>query len=156
MREEQREEKNIFPSSIILSLKRVYANRIYNGEKEWEFRKAFCLARADVDKDVKVIVYETAPVKKITGWFTVNLNSCYPAPEGLNIMWRKLKDWNPGVSEEEFFAYFNKPGWAHAWHIGKVKKLSVSIDPYKEGYFKRPPQSYMRVREEMVRLIIGS
>lgn len=144
-----------FPSSIILSLKPVYANKIYSGEKEWEFRKAFCIARVDVDKNVKVFIYETAPVKKITGWFTVDLDSAVPVPDGLNVMWRHLKDERIGINEEEFRAYFNKPGFAHAWHIGNVKKFVEPVDPYKEGYWSRPPQSYCRIKEELARLIAG-
>jgi len=57
----ERDKMNVF-----LLSKPEYAFAILNGTKRYEFRKA--MFRKDVDK---VVVYATAPYKKVIGYFKV-------------------------------------------------------------------------------------
>jgi len=57
--------------AILLSIKPEWAEKIYNGEKTIEWRKS----RPRIDRNnrhMRVYVYETAPVKRITGYFTLH------------------------------------------------------------------------------------
>lgn len=49
-------------STILLSIKPEYSNRIFNGTKKYEFRKH--LAKKDVDK---IIVYSSSPEQRVIG-----------------------------------------------------------------------------------------
>lgn len=56
--------------AILLSIKPEWAEKIYNGEKTIEWRKS----RPRLDRNnhhTRVYIYETAPVKRITGHFTL-------------------------------------------------------------------------------------
>ena len=56
--------------AILLSIKPEWAEKIYNGEKTIEWRKS----RPRIDRNnrhTRVYIYETAPVKRITGYFTL-------------------------------------------------------------------------------------
>lgn len=60
--------------AILLSIKPEWAEKIYNGEKTIEWRKS----RPRLDRNnhhMRVYIYETAPVKRITGHFM--LRGCY-------------------------------------------------------------------------------
>jgi predicted transcriptional regulator len=58
--------------NIILSIKPKWARLIYEGKKTIEWRKSFPKAT----KIDKVFLYETAPVKQITGFFTLEEIGC--------------------------------------------------------------------------------
>ena len=59
--------------NIILSIKPKWAELIYSGKKTIEWRKSFPKLNSYEDfKIEKVFLYETAPVKKITGYFEFN------------------------------------------------------------------------------------
>ena len=50
------------PKVIVMSLKPKYAQAIYEGRKNWEFRKA------PPPLYQRVYIYESAPVSAVTGW----------------------------------------------------------------------------------------
>ena len=50
------------PKVIVMSIKPKYAKAIYEGRKQWEFRKA------PPPLLTRIYIYESAPVSKVTGW----------------------------------------------------------------------------------------
>ena len=50
------------PKVIVMSIKPKYAKAIYEGKKQWEFRKA------PPPLYERIYSYESAPVSKVTGW----------------------------------------------------------------------------------------
>ena len=50
------------PKVIVMALKPAYAKAIYEGKKQWEFRKA------PPPLYTRIYIYESAPVSAVTGW----------------------------------------------------------------------------------------
>jgi len=82
---------------VLLSIKPQYANKIFEGSKRFEFRKAI-----HKNPNVKVVVvYATKPVGKVIGEFTVSdVHSDSPRR-----LWRKTKS-AAGITERFFTEYF--------------------------------------------------
>lgn len=55
--------------NILLSIKPEWASLIYEGKKTIEWRKSY--PSQFVLNETKVFLYETAPVQKVTGYFTL-------------------------------------------------------------------------------------
>ena len=55
-------------TSILLSIHPRHATKIYDGGKEYELR-SHCLPVRYDERPVRVIVYETSPVRRVTGEF---------------------------------------------------------------------------------------
>lgn len=87
----ERDKMNVF-----LLSKPVYAFAILNGTKQHEFRKV--MFRRDVRK---VVVYATAPYKRIIGYFKVGqIHQGSP-----KILWKQFNA-RAGIDKEAFFSYF--------------------------------------------------
>jgi predicted transcriptional regulator len=86
---------------VLLSIKPVYAEKIFSGQKQFEFRRTIFK-----DKRVsKVVVYASAPVQKVIGEFEIDqiLN------DEIESLWQKTK-LQAGISYDFFASYFaNKP-----------------------------------------------
>jgi len=116
---------------ILLSIKPEYVDKILTGEKKYEFRRKI------FKKDVKhVYVYSTTPVQRITISFKIE-TIIEDKPE---ILWDKYKEY-AGISEEDFFKYFQNCNTGYAILISNVKEL-------KARKLKiRPPQSYYYINK---------
>lgn len=118
--------------NALLSIKPKYVKKIIEGTKKYEFRKA--IFKNNVKK---VWIYESAPTKKIIGEFYVGI-ILSDSPEGL---WEKLQD-ESGISEEEFFCYFDGKGKGYALEIKKFKLYKKKINPQETIPDFHPPQSF--------------
>ena len=123
-------------SVIVLAIKPKYAKAIYEGRKNWEFRKA----PPPIFREM--YVYESAPVSAITGtvtfsdsitgiplsvWDIVKTNKCYTQN-------------NPGVSFAELEAYTGK-NTLTALRVFDFKRFD---SPYPLPSGARPPQNWGR------------
>lgn len=116
---------------VLLSVHSEHASNIYNGSKTAELRKTFPKGKVSI-----VVLYETDPIKKITGFFIVKQSS------KLSIeLVTKLAEQN-GVPEHRTIKYFDKrkEGWIVL--IEKAFKISNPI-PLTEiqsldHYFRAP------------------
>lgn len=116
----------------LLSIKPEFAEKIFSGEKGFEFRKvAF---RRDV---TTVVVYVTFPVSKIIGEFEI-AQILVDTPSSL---WRRTKE-KAGVSRAFFYDYFKGKTKAIAIEIGMTRKYSKAKDPYAGGKKFTPPRSF--------------
>ena len=82
---------------IILSIKPEFANKIFEGDKKFEFRRSIFK-----NKNVsKVIVYASSPISKVIGEFEIGKILF----KDLNTLWDETKEYS-GITEDYFYDYF--------------------------------------------------
>jgi len=118
---------------VILSIKPEFANKIFDGTKKYEFRRAI-FKNPDVKK---VVVYSSSPVQKIIGEFEID---CIISHE-LEKLWNKTKRYS-GISEDFFLQYFGDKEQGFAIKI-KNAKLYPTPKCIREDYNLFPPQSFL-------------
>lgn len=119
--------------NVLLSIKPEYADRIFAGEKLFEFRRV--VPKQDVER---VVVYASAPVQRIIGEFTVR-RVVTTTPERL---WRRTRE-HAGIAREAFMRYFEGCAEAHALEVAEAKLYARPIDPRERDENFRPPQSFV-------------
>ncbi|WP_417942991.1 ASCH domain-containing protein [Flavobacterium sp. RS13.1] len=117
---------------VVLSIKPQFANKIFDGTKKFEFRKAI-FKNQNV---TSVLVYASSPVQKVIGEFEIaeifNLD--------LKTLWDKTKE-HSGITEEYFYEYFENREQGFAIKI-KNKKRFENPKCLKTDYNLTPPQSF--------------
>lgn len=121
--------------NIILSIKPKWAELIYSGKKTIEWRKSFP-KRGNIEC---VYLYETAPVKKITGFFTLAEIKIYMLSDAFKQMKEIIE--MGCVSVDDLQKYKGNRDCIYGWNIDKVTRFS---EPWDLQYvnLKRPPQSW--------------
>jgi len=119
---------------ILLSINPQHIQHIFDGTKEYEFRKIQC--KKDVDG---IIIYATYPVMKVVAEVDVD-EILIDTPKEI---WRKTKK-KSGISSEFFFEYYAGRKKAIAY---KLKNLKIFEEPKTlEDYgVSSPPQSFVYV-----------
>lgn len=121
---------------VLLSIKPEYANKIFSGEKKFEFRK-----RAFRNIEVHtVVVYSTMPVGRIIGEFTIK-HIHQDSPESI---WSKTKKYS-GIDEVFFNEYYNGRELAVAIEVDKTSLYKEPINPKEEYENFTAPQSFMYI-----------
>ena len=128
--------------NVLLSIRPKYVEAIMNGEKRYEFRKIIFKNR-EVEE---VYIYSTAPVKKIVGSFLIG-DIIEDSPERL---WEEFKKCS-GISDSEFFSYFNGNAKGFAIEIESVRKFEEPIDPRDHYPNFVPPQSFSYIETPFCR-----
>lgn len=126
---------------VLLSIKPEFVERIFAGEKRFEYRKAI-FRRSDVEK---VIIYSTLPEGKIVGEFFID-HILTDTPQAI---WKKTKT-KSGINKEFFDQYFDGKSEAHAIKIGNVRKYDI---PFKLDEMKSKvsaPQSFMYLPHDLL------
>lgn len=124
-------------STILLSIKPEYANRIMAGTKKYEFRKH--LAQGNIQK---IIIYSTAPEKRIIGEVeVVGTLSMKKTP-----LWEKTKS-AAGISRDKYRKYFCGSSMAHAYVLGKATRYEIAKSLADVGLMQAP-QSFVYVNCE--------
>jgi predicted transcriptional regulator len=121
---------------VILSIKPRFANKIFSGEKTFEFRKAI-FKEPGVDT---VLVYASAPISKIIGEFKIE--EIYH--ESVISLWLKTSR-GAGISEDYFNEYFKGRDNGYAIKI-KSTKMYKSYQCIKKDFGLHPPQSFAYYR----------
>ena len=85
-------------TGILLSIKPHYAQKILSGDKTVELRRV----KPKLEPDDLVLLYATAPVSAIIGWFTVGRVITEP----LDQLWQNLGT-QTSVPREDFFSYLH-------------------------------------------------
>ena len=118
---------------ILLSIKPEYANKIFSGEKRFEFRKSIFR-----NPSVKiVVVYATMPVGKVIGEFEID-EVLQATP---NILWSKTKH-SSGITKTFFDEYFTGREKAFAIKVLTSKRYKRPLDLEKVAPTRHPPQSF--------------
>ena len=116
---------------VLLSIKPELADKIFTGEKKYEYRREMFGREMG-----KVIVYASAPVKKVIGEF----NNGGIKFGRIDDIWRATKD-ESGISEESFYQYFSPLHWGHVLKIDNPVLYDKPLDLKSYGII-HPPQSF--------------
>lgn len=117
---------------VLLSIKPVFAEKIFSGKKKYEFRRSM-FKRAEIKT---VVVYASTPVRKIIGEFEIG-DILY---EDIDSLWQKTQR-HSGITEDYFYKYFDKKEQGFAIKIKSFKKYKEPVS-LKRRYGVLPPQSY--------------
>ena len=121
-------------TSVLLSIKPEFVEKIFAGLKRYEFRRVIFKSK-DVEK---VVVYASHPVQRVVGEFEVGGILALNRSQ----LWRQTKRYS-GIAKTYFDAYFADSETAYAIKIKDVKKYPR---PFALEYLcpsARPPQSFM-------------
>jgi predicted transcriptional regulator len=116
----------------LLSIHPRFATAILNGEKQVEFRR-----RAPSSDTSHVIVYATAPVKRIVGWFRVEGFEAEPP----SVLWDRFGDVG-GVEPDEFARYYAACDRGIAICVADVERVEPPAPIDAVGADVCPPQSF--------------
>lgn len=120
---------------VLLSIKPEFAERIFDGSKRYEFRRAIFK-----NPDIKiVVVYASLPVQLVIGEFEIE-TILSDAPENL---WEKTQEFS-GISEEFFFNYFSERTVGFAIKVKKARRYQRPRC-LRKSYNVSPPQSFCYV-----------
>lgn len=120
-------------STILISIRPKYVKSIFDFTKKYEYRKK-------IAKNVKkLIIYETAPTKKVVGEAEVVLTIGIK-PERL---WQLTKRYS-GITKEYFDSYFANKPIAYAYKLGVIKRYN-NPRSLAQFHIKVAPQSYIYI-----------
>ncbi len=117
---------------VVLSIKPEFANKIFDGTKKYEFRKAIFKN----EKIKTVIVYSSSPVQQVIGEFEIEriIN------HDIDTLWNLTKQ-ESGITEDYFYKYFADRLEGFAIQIKKVKKYKTP-KCLRADFNLFPPQSF--------------
>ncbi|MCU7549216.1 hypothetical protein OCK74_08820 [Chitinophagaceae bacterium LB-8] len=120
---------------VLLSIKPEFANKIFSGEKKYEFRRTIFK-----NKEVKkVIVYASAPIKKVIGEFEID----HILNDDIAVLWQQTKV-HAGITEDFFFKYFSKKSTGYAIKVKYAKRYKKPLCIRKD-FNSFPPQSFIYI-----------
>lgn len=122
-------------STILMSIKPEYVEKLFNGTKKYEYRKKKCKKSID-----KIIVYSTNPVKKVVGELEIE----DILEDSKEVIWEKTK-LHSGIVKEKYDSYFKKEDTAVAYKI-KSYKLYDTKKELSDFNIKASPQSYVYIK----------
>jgi len=117
---------------VVLSIKPQFANKIFDGSKKYEFRKAIFKN----EKIKTVIVYASSPVQQVIGEFEIEKIITHD----IDTLWCLTQHYS-GISEDYFYEYFAEKEMGYAIKIKKTKKYKTP-KCLKADFNLLPPQSF--------------
>lgn len=125
---------------VLISIKPKFANQILFGVKKFEYRKT------SIDKETThLVLYMTAPVKKIVGIATVkDIHAGAPS-----MIWESTKH-GAGIIRDFYRTYFKRAKTAYAIELDTVIPFNTWIDPKMIDKNFRPPQSFKYINEVLL------
>lgn len=117
---------------IVMSIKPKYAKAIYEGRKNWEFRKA------PPPLNKVILIYESAPVSKITGTvvFSASFKSNSLEVYSFVIYNRVYLESRPGISLNELYDYAGER-LVTALRVSSARKFDHDVE-----FNCKPPQNW--------------
>ena len=119
----------------IFAIKPKYVEKIFSGEKRFEFRTAVCKQQIK-----KMIIYETSPTSKIVGEVHIS-KILADTPENI---WIQTKEY-AGIDYDSFMNYFKNRETAFAYVLEKPAKYETS-KLLSEYNIKSVPQSFIYLK----------
>lgn len=117
---------------VLLSIKPEFVEKIFSGEKQYEYRKTIFKKKIDI-----VVVYSTMPEGKIVGEFEIE-NIIVDHPEAI---WKATANAS-GISDEFFHQYFEDRNEGYAIKITNPQLYEKPINPKEEYESFHAPQSF--------------
>lgn len=118
---------------VLLSIKPEYADRIFSGEKKFEFRKAV-FKNSDV---TTVVIYATMPVGKVVGEFEIDAI----IKERPSKLWQITSEFS-GITKAFFESYFHGRDAGYAIRVKKATRYKEPQDLRTLLPAGVPPQSF--------------
>lgn len=125
--------------NVILSIKPEFVEKIFSGEKQYEYRKVLFKQKADT-----VYIYASRPISKIVGEFKIEkIINDTPA----NI-WNQTKE-HSGVTKSFFQKYYAGKDKGVALKIKECKKYKKAVEPKVIIPNFRVPQSFIYTKKTL-------
>ncbi len=121
-------------STILMSIKPQYVDKIFSGEKKYEYRKRLCQKKID-----RIIVYSSSPIKKVVGELIIKQVLYH----NKNTIWNMTNQYG-GIDKIEFDQYYENLENAVAYEIEKVIIYDKPKD-LMDYHIKSAPQSYVYI-----------
>ena len=131
---------------VLLSIKPQFADAIFSGEKQFEFRKVIFRQR----NIRKIYLYASRPVCSVVGEFEIR-QVIARDPETL---WSVTKEFS-GITREYFDEYFRGKNIAYAIQVSSPLKYPEPFTLMDLFNVKRPPQSFMYVDSCVEQLVLS-
>ena len=122
-------------SVILMSIKPEYVNKIFTGEKKYEYRKRICKEKIN-----KIIVYASSPVQKVVGELIIKQVLC----DKKDNIWDKTKMYG-GINKNKYDKYYENSNIAVAFEIERTV-LYKKPKELKDYGIKAAPQSYVYIK----------
>ena len=102
-------------ATVLLAIKPEFVERIFSGEKKFEFRRRIALCNVD-----KIVIYATRPICAVVGAVDV-CGIVSGAPE---FVWAQTKNAS-GIDRGFFDSYFSGCDMAYAYKLVRVVRFDV-------------------------------
>ena len=129
--------------TLLLSIKPVFAHKILNGEKKFEYRKKRAIMPVG-----RAVIYSTLPEQMILGEATIRS----VLEDEKEKLWKKTKEY-AGLKKEEFDKYFCGCERAVAYHLDDVVVYDEEIR-LSDLHIFRSPQSYQYLEDGLIDRVV--
>lgn len=119
--------------NVILSIKPEFVEKIFSGEKKYEYRKVLFKQKVDT-----VYIYASRPISKIVGEFKIEEIIC-DTPENI---WNLTKE-QSGVTKKFFYKYYEGKDKGVALKIKDCKEYEEEVNPGSLVTNFKVPQSFI-------------
>ena len=126
-------------SIILMSIKPEYVDKIFSGEKKYEYRKRLCKEKIDT-----IIVYSSSPIQKVVGELKIK-QVLY---DKKSIIWDKTNRYG-GITKTKYDKYYENCDYAVAYEIEKAILYDKQKD-LKDFNVRTAPQSYVYITNKGV------
>ena len=122
-----------------MSIKPEYVDKIFSGEKKYEYRKRMCKEKIDT-----IIVYSSSPIQKVVGELKIK-QVLY---DKKNVIWNKTNKYG-GITKIKYDNYYENCGYVVAYEIEKAILYDKQKD-LKDFNVRTAPQSYVYITNKGV------
>ena len=122
-----------------MSIKPEYVDKIFSGEKKYEYRKRLCKEKIDT-----IIVYSSSPIQKVVGELKIK-QVLY---DKKTIIWNKTNRYG-GITKTKYDKYYENCDYAVAYEIEKAILYDKQKD-LKDFNVRTAPQSYVYITNKGV------
>ncbi len=126
-------------SVILMSIKPEYVDKIFTGEKKYEYRKRMCKEKID-----RIIVYSSFPMQKVAGELKIK-QVLYNKK---SIIWDKTNRYG-GITKTKYDKYYENCDYAVAYEIERAILYDKQKD-LKDFNVRTAPQSYVYITNKGV------
>lgn len=127
--------------NALLSIEPEFAEKILDGEKQYEFRRT---AFRDPSAVEKVILYASSPVQLIIGFFSIG-DVIEDTPQKL---WNRYGSESGINRRERFMDYFSGKATGYAIEIEDTVQFQTPVNPWEHLDDFYPPMSFNYVNSE--------
>lgn len=125
--------------NVILPIKPEFVEKIFSGEKRYEYRKVLFKQKVDT-----VYIYASSPISKIVGEFKIEKIIC-DTPEKI---WELTKE-QSGVTEKFYYKYYKGKEKAVALKIMQCKVYEEELNPKTLVSNFTVPQSFIYINKAL-------